>query len=154
MHDLPPYFIADGTPAEVRANNQVGLERNGFTPEQLERVRQIYRILYRDGLNRTQAYGEIARPRAGVSAEFQRVLSFRGEKRARAGAWQLTHGRYGARTLSNRALSSDVDFAPAYFGDEPAALPSVMSCYRVTWRSPVLSAERRRGSDAIDYFFL
>src|SRR5213078_335340 len=45
VHDLPPYFIADGTPAEVRAINKVGLERNGYTPEQLERVGRIYRVL-------------------------------------------------------------------------------------------------------------
>jgi UDP-N-acetylglucosamine acyltransferase len=76
VHDLPPYFIADGTPAEVRAINRVGLERNGFTPEQLDRVKQIYRILYRDGLNRSQALEKLAgNPQAG-SAEFQRVLQF------------------------------------------------------------------------------
>src|SRR6185312_599774 len=45
VQDLPPYFIADGTPAEVRAFNKVGLERSGHSPEQLERVKQIYRIL-------------------------------------------------------------------------------------------------------------
>jgi hypothetical protein len=40
----------DFTPAEVRAINRVGLERNGFTAEQLDRVKQIHRLLYRDGL--------------------------------------------------------------------------------------------------------
>lgn len=76
VHDLPPYFIADGTPAEIRAVNRVGLERNGFNPEQLDRVKQIHRILYRDGLNRTQALAKLAtHPHAG-SAEFQRMLAF------------------------------------------------------------------------------
>jgi len=76
VHDLPPYFIADGTPAEVRAINRVGLERNGFTAEQLDRVKQIHRILYRDGLNRTQALEKLeSHPQAG-SPEFQRMLSF------------------------------------------------------------------------------
>lgn len=76
VHDLPPYFIADGTPAEVRAINRVGLERNGFTPEQLDRVKQIYRILYRDGLNRTQALEKLASHPQVSSAEFQRILAF------------------------------------------------------------------------------
>ena len=76
VHDLPPFFIADGTPAEVRAINRVGLERNGFTPEQLDRVKQIHRILYRDGLNRTQALEKLAGHAQAVSAEFQRVLTF------------------------------------------------------------------------------
>jgi UDP-N-acetylglucosamine acyltransferase len=76
VHDLPPYFIADGTPAEVRAINKVGLERKGFSGEQLERVKQIHRILYRDGLNRTQALEKLAsHPHAG-SEEFTRMLRF------------------------------------------------------------------------------
>jgi UDP-N-acetylglucosamine acyltransferase len=76
VHDLPPYFIADGTPAEVRAINRVGLERNGFTAEQLDRVKQIYRILYREGLNRSQALEKLASSPQAESEEFQRVLNF------------------------------------------------------------------------------
>ena len=76
VHDLPPYLIADGGPATVRAYNKVGLERLGFTPEQLDRVKQLFRILYRDGLNRTQAAEKLAAdPQAG-SEEFQRILEF------------------------------------------------------------------------------
>ena len=76
VQDLPPFFIADGTPAIVRAYNKVGLERNGHTPEQLDRVKQIFRILYRDGLNRTQAIEKIAAHPDASSAEFQRVIAF------------------------------------------------------------------------------
>ena len=76
VQDLPPYFIADGTPAEVRAFNKVGLERSGHTPEQLERVKQIYRILYRDGLNRSQALEKLSAHEHAGSAEFQRVIAF------------------------------------------------------------------------------
>ena len=76
VQDLPPFFIADGTPAVVRAYNKVGLERNGHPPEQLDRVKQIFRILYRDGLNRTQALEKIATHPDATSAEFQRVIAF------------------------------------------------------------------------------
>jgi len=76
VQDLPPYFIADGTPAEVRALNKVGLERRGFTPEQMDRVKQIFRILYRDGLNRTQALEKLGAHPQAESAEFRRVLTF------------------------------------------------------------------------------
>jgi UDP-N-acetylglucosamine acyltransferase len=76
VQDLPPFFIADGTPAIVRAYNKVGLERNGHTPEQLDRVKQIFRILYRDGLNRTQALEKLAAHPEVSSAEFQRVIAF------------------------------------------------------------------------------
>lgn len=76
VHDLPPYFIADGTPAAIRAFNKVGLERQGFAGERMERVKAIYRILYREGLNRTQALEKLAaHPDAGTE-EFRRLLDF------------------------------------------------------------------------------
>ena len=79
VQDLPPFFIADGSPAVVRAFNKVGLERNGHQPAQIERVKQIFRILYRDGLNRTQALEKLAaHPEAG-SGEFARVIAFSGK---------------------------------------------------------------------------
>ncbi len=76
VHDLPPFFIADGTPAEVRAINRVGLERNGFSSEQLDRVKQLYRVLYREGLNRTQALEKLAEHAQAGSEEFRRILRF------------------------------------------------------------------------------
>jgi UDP-N-acetylglucosamine acyltransferase len=76
VHDLPPFFIADGAPATVRTFNKVGLERFGFSAEQLERVKQLFKILYREGLNRTQAAEKLAAHPQGASAEFQRVLEF------------------------------------------------------------------------------
>jgi UDP-N-acetylglucosamine acyltransferase len=76
VHDLPPYFIADGTPAEVRAINKVGLERNGFSPEQIDRVKQVHRILYRDGLNRSQALEKLAAHPQAESEEFRAILAF------------------------------------------------------------------------------
>lgn len=76
VQDVPPFMIVDGQPATVRTYNKIGLERHGFTPEQLERVKQIYRTLYREGLNRTQAFERLStHPQAG-SAEFQRLLAF------------------------------------------------------------------------------
>jgi UDP-N-acetylglucosamine acyltransferase len=73
---LPPFFIGDGTPAVVRAYNKVGLERHGYTPEQLERVGRIYRVLYRSGLNRTQALEQLAVHEHANTPEFQRMLGF------------------------------------------------------------------------------
>lgn len=76
VQDLPPFFIADGTPAVARAFNKIGLERNGHTPEQLERIKQIFRIFYRDGLNRTQALEKLAAHRDAGTDEFARVIAF------------------------------------------------------------------------------
>jgi UDP-N-acetylglucosamine acyltransferase len=76
VQDVPPFFIADGQPAEIRAINRVGLERKNFSSEQLDRVKQIHRILYRDGHNRTQALEKLAAHEQASSEEFQRMLTF------------------------------------------------------------------------------
>jgi len=76
VQDIPPFFIADGSPATVRAYNKVGLERNGYTPAQLERVRTLYRLLYRDGFNRSQALERLAAHEHAGTPEFQRMLAF------------------------------------------------------------------------------
>jgi len=76
VQDVPPYFIADGLPAEIRTINKIGLERNGFAPEQVERVKQAYRILYRDGLNRTQALEKLGTHADAATPEFQRLITF------------------------------------------------------------------------------
>lgn len=76
VQDVPPYIIADGNPAIARSINKVGLERTGFTPAQMEAVKQSFRILYRAGYNRSQSLIELrAHPLAGTP-EFQHVIAF------------------------------------------------------------------------------
>lgn len=76
VQDVAPYVIADGQPAIVRAINKVGLERRGFSAEQLDRVKQLFRILFRDGLNRSQALERLRAHEAVQSPEFQTMLRF------------------------------------------------------------------------------
>lgn len=55
VQDVPPFFIADGNPAEIRGVNQVGLERAGFEAGTLRALKEAYRLLYRGNLNVKQA---------------------------------------------------------------------------------------------------
>lgn len=55
VQDVPPFFIADGNPAEIRGINQVGLERAGFSAETIRALKESYRILYRGTLNVKQS---------------------------------------------------------------------------------------------------
>jgi UDP-N-acetylglucosamine acyltransferase len=55
VQDVPPFFIADGNPAEIRGVNQVGLERRGFSAEEIRVLREAYRLLCRTNLNVKQA---------------------------------------------------------------------------------------------------
>jgi UDP-N-acetylglucosamine acyltransferase len=76
VQDVAPYFIADGQPAAIRAINKIGLERRGFSTEQLERVKAVHRILFRDGLNRSQALEKLAAHENAATPEFERMLAF------------------------------------------------------------------------------
>ena len=76
VQDVPPYIIADGNPAIARSINKVGLERLGFTPERLDAIKQAFRVFYRAGLNRTQAFEQMHRHPLGKNADFQHFLSF------------------------------------------------------------------------------
>ncbi|HLS27253.1 MAG TPA: acyl-[acyl-carrier-protein]--UDP-N-acetylglucosamine O-acyltransferase, partial [Opitutales bacterium] len=74
--DIPPFFIADGQPAYVRGVNVVGLQRANYTNEQISVIKTIYRTLYRDGLNRTQALEKLATIGDGTSREIEIIRDF------------------------------------------------------------------------------
>lgn len=57
--DIPPYMMADGSPAKVRTINKVRLERAGYSAEEVELAKAVHRTLYRAGLNRQQALEEL-----------------------------------------------------------------------------------------------
>jgi UDP-N-acetylglucosamine acyltransferase len=53
--DIPPYIIAARDPIAYCGINSVGLNRRGFTPEQIHTIQEVYRLLYNNGMNTTQA---------------------------------------------------------------------------------------------------
>ncbi len=58
--DVPPFMLIEGNPLAVRGFNIEGLRRRGFTPERLKAVKQMHRLLYRQGLSLEAAQQEIA----------------------------------------------------------------------------------------------
>ncbi|MDH5559906.1 MAG: acyl-ACP--UDP-N-acetylglucosamine O-acyltransferase [Deltaproteobacteria bacterium] len=44
--DVPPYVLCTGTRAKLFGINRIGLKRNGFTPEEIHQVDQIYNIFF------------------------------------------------------------------------------------------------------------
>ena len=44
--DVPPFTIVDGSPALVRGINKIGLERRGFSPEDLRALKTAYKKLF------------------------------------------------------------------------------------------------------------
>jgi len=57
--DVPPYVMAVGRPAVPHSVNSVGLQRRGFTAEQILNIRRAYRVLYRSGLKLQAALEEL-----------------------------------------------------------------------------------------------
>ncbi len=57
--DIPPYAIAAREPIAFCGINSVGLNRRGFTTEQIHTIQEVYRLIYNSGLNTTQALERI-----------------------------------------------------------------------------------------------
>lgn len=57
--DVPPYIIAAREPISFCGINSVGLNRRGFTPDQIHTIQEVYRIIYNSGLNTTQAIDKV-----------------------------------------------------------------------------------------------
>jgi UDP-N-acetylglucosamine acyltransferase len=77
--DVPPFMLADGNPLAVRGFNVEGLRRRGFSPERITQVKQMHRLLYRDGLTLEQATVAVAALLGAVpegDADVQTMLDF------------------------------------------------------------------------------
>jgi UDP-N-acetylglucosamine acyltransferase len=53
--DVPPFMLVDGNPLTVRGFNVVGLRRRGFSPARIAAVKQMHKLLYRQGLTLEQS---------------------------------------------------------------------------------------------------
>jgi UDP-N-acetylglucosamine acyltransferase len=58
--DIPPFMTVSGNPLGVHGFNAEGLRRRGFSRERLALVKQMHRLLYRDGLTLEAAKAAIA----------------------------------------------------------------------------------------------
>jgi UDP-N-acetylglucosamine acyltransferase len=59
--DVPPFMLVDGNPLAVRGFNIVGLRRRDFSAQRLAAVKQMHRLMYRQGKTLEEA-------RAGIAA--------------------------------------------------------------------------------------
>jgi UDP-N-acetylglucosamine acyltransferase len=79
--DVPPFMLVDGNPLAVRGVNVVGLRRRGYSPECIGAVKQMHKLLYRQGLTLADARGEIAKLREAqpeAAADVDLMLGFLG----------------------------------------------------------------------------
>ena len=65
--DVLPFVTAGGNPAEAQSINAEGLKRRGFSPERITLIKQMYRLLYRQGLTLHAARQQIDALRGEVA---------------------------------------------------------------------------------------
>jgi len=73
--DVPPYCFASGSRAELAGVNVVGLQRGGFTEEQIGRVKQAYKIVFRSNLQLAEAIAQLE-AELGEHAEIAHLVTF------------------------------------------------------------------------------
>lgn len=73
--DVVPFSRVSGIPAEVYGLNSVGLRRHGFSSETRNTLKKVFKILFRDGNNTSQAVSEI-REKFSDREEIQQLLEF------------------------------------------------------------------------------
>ncbi|MEG2975907.1 MAG: acyl-ACP--UDP-N-acetylglucosamine O-acyltransferase [Comamonas sp.] len=77
--DVPPFMMVDGNPLAVRGFNAEGLRRRGFTPERLAAVKQMHKLLYRQGLTleaAKQAIDAMKADRPEAVQDIERMQAF------------------------------------------------------------------------------
>ena len=77
--DVPPFMMVSGNPLGVHGFNVEGLRRRGFSRERIALVKQMHRLLYRDGLTLDRARAAIEALHGSVEGgdgDVQLVLDF------------------------------------------------------------------------------
>ena len=77
--DVPPYMTVSGNPLAVHGVNSEGLRRRGFDRRRIARVKQMHRLLYRDGLTLEDArrlLEELASAAGDDTADVRLLLDF------------------------------------------------------------------------------
>ena len=73
--DVPPYILAAGEPLQYAGINRVGLTRKGFSADTLLEIRRAYKLVYRSGLNVSQAVQQL-KSKKTLIPELQNIVSF------------------------------------------------------------------------------
>ncbi len=91
--DVPPFMKVEGNPAVVRGVNTIGLERNQFSDEEINHLKEAFRRLFR-GRNKDEFSGNLVENLTALSADYsndERIQSLVESLRQSMGG---VHGRY------------------------------------------------------------
>ena len=75
VKDLPPFMLCDGNPAQVHGLNLIGLRRNQVPSKSISELKEIHKILYRQGLSLRRSLDQL-RELTPESSEAQHLIEF------------------------------------------------------------------------------
>jgi UDP-N-acetylglucosamine acyltransferase len=75
--DVPPFIILSGNPAAAHGVNVEGLRRRGFTREEIDAIRNAYRLVYKSGLTLDEAKAALAQEEQAQPAVSTHLKSMR-----------------------------------------------------------------------------
>ena len=75
--DVPPFVLLNGNPAQAHGINIEGLKRRGFTREQINALRQSYKILYRSGHTLEEAKAALLEQENATPDAAEHIRAFR-----------------------------------------------------------------------------
>jgi UDP-N-acetylglucosamine acyltransferase len=59
LQDVIPHALAEGYPATHRTINKVGMQRAGFSEDEVQLAARVHKLVFRKGLNRVQALEQL-----------------------------------------------------------------------------------------------
>jgi UDP-N-acetylglucosamine acyltransferase len=75
VKDIPPYIMAGDNPMRFEGLNVIGLKRRGFTTDQIDGIKEFYKLLYKSGLNVSDAVKKI-KDTLPATTESKTILDF------------------------------------------------------------------------------
>lgn len=76
VQDVMPNMLAEGFPARHRTVNKVGMQRAGFSADDIELMKKIHRLFFRGTLNYGQALAKLREGHLGSHPLIDEVIQF------------------------------------------------------------------------------
>jgi UDP-N-acetylglucosamine acyltransferase len=73
--DIPPFMLVDGSPAEVKGLNSIGMDRRGLSQEAQTEIKKAFKLLYQSKLKLADAKEEIKKKLKPLD-EIKHLISF------------------------------------------------------------------------------
>lgn len=105
--DVPPFMVCAGRPGVIHGLNVVGMRRAGIGPQAREDIKRAYKLLYRSGLNVSNALEAIESERH--ANEVKRLVAFiKASERGICASIRGEEGEEGDSILPRKTLRASV----------------------------------------------